>query len=430
MKRRAFRAAALTLEIVERRRVSFDKAFLEALGRVGGSGYGRLAYDYALLGILHYRAADRALSLEGLENTPLRRRCAFRVAYGILKCETGLGVEDVASMCGGLLSKRMLEALRRHRAISLDDLVGGLPEMERIAIRYSVPTWLVERLARYLGRRELERLLKALARRILWVRANTLRAKVDDVAKKLMRIAKVKRDRDYDFMFEILEGHERVLSSTILERGEAVVHDKASTIVVDALSPEAGEIVLDMAAAPGIKTSLISQLTSDSALVVAADVSTTRTLEMRRLLARLGVRNAHPLVADSTRMAYGRSFDRVLLDAPCSNTGAIATDPGLRISLREEERVSKFVKIQRELLRAAISAVKRGGCVVFSTCSLLPEEGELVVERVASELGLDLETSGVPGSPGYRGFRISERVKRLFPHRNRTAGFFVAKICT
>lgn len=162
-----------------------------------------------------------------------------------------------------------------------------------------------------------------------------------------------------------------------------------------------------------------------AAEVVAVDASRGRVEEMKELLSKLGVRNVHIVVADSASLKLAWKFERVLLDAPCTNSGAIASDPALRLALWEEPDVDRYTKLQTSLLKNSLQHLESGGLLVYSTCSLLSEEGEKVVDAALQPERLD--PSGMIGENGYTGFSCSSRVRRLFPHLHRTTGFFLAR---
>ncbi|RLE99054.1 MAG: RsmB/NOP family class I SAM-dependent RNA methyltransferase [Thermoprotei archaeon] len=420
----SFRLATITLELVERRGLSLEAAFREALRKVGRREEGALRL--AREALRRFAEADLLLKAHGLAGIPLRRRCAFRVAYAALAAGAW-PVESIRALGGGLLSGRLRALLSRRGLEEARELASRLPPEERLAVENSFPPWLVKRLVKRLGLREAERLVKACARRVLWVRVNTLKARRGEVLSRLRRYATVREDRDFPELVELV-GLDELPPELLkmMERGLIVPQDKGSVAVVHALEPRGELLVLDAAAAPGVKTSLIQQLSSNAAEVVAVDVSGRRVKAMASLLSRLGVRGVHIVQGDSRLMAYSRRYDRVLLDAPCTNTGAIASDPSLRLSLWREPRVRDYAALQAALLENSLKHLKQGGLLVYSTCSLLEEEGEEVVEPWLS-FGYSLSPEGVIGEPGYGGFRCSSHVRRLYPHRHRTTGFFIAR---
>ena len=412
--------ASITLETIERRRCSFDSAFQAALGKVRAGPEDRgLAYRWAQLALRHFAEADLVLESAGAGGIPLRRKCAFRVAYALVR-EGELDEGRVRAVRGGLLSNRLLPLLGREPDLS------GLDEVGRLSVAYSTPRWIVEELVSNLRVSGARRVLEASWRRTLWVRVNTLKVGVDEAVERLERCGvRVRRDREVDFLLEVV-GYGGPLSALPpFKRGEVVLQDRGSVEVVRALDPRPGELVLDMAAAPGLKTSLIEQLSGGGAWVVAVDVSARRMEEMRGLARRFGC-DPWMVLADSTRAPLRGGFDKVLIDAPCTNSGALSSDPGLRLALWRRPDVKRYAAVQASMIGVGASLLREGGVMVYSVCSFLGEEGE--AHFVRGGLPLALDPGRTAGLPGYRAYgRVGELTRRLYPHVHRTTGFFIAR---
>lgn len=416
----AFRLATLTLELIERHGLSLETAYLEAARRVGRRDPSALRL--ARIALQNFAKADLLLKVHKLDNLPIRRRCAFRVAFALTLTGGEPGCTEV-----GLLSGRLRSLITRKNIEKVEQIISTLPLRDKIAVEHSFPPWIFEEVSRFLGLNEAKRLVEACDRRIIWLRVNELKIKIND-AIKLFKKYKInfQEDKDFPEIFELTNVEEIPTAvQKMIERGLLVVQDKGSVAVAHALGISKRLLVLDAAAAPGMKTSMIQQLSENEAEVVAVDVSKRRLQEMRSLLSRLGVRNVQLVHSDSRRIRFSRSFDKVLLDAPCTNTGAIASDPALRLSLWKPPQLEKHTSLQLELLRNALEQLKPGGLLVYSTCSLLSKEGEFIVDRVARG---SLSEEGVIGWPGYPGFKCSRKVRRLYPHVHRTTGFFISKM--
>lgn len=166
------------------------------------------------------------------------------------------------------------------------------------------------------------------------------------------------------------------------KRGEFYVQDPSTLIAVDVLDPQPGESVLDLCAAPGGKTTYIAQKMQNRGRIIAADSSNVRLGLVAENCRRLGVTIVATVACADGRCLRGQQFDRVLVDAPCSNTGVMRRRPDLRWRLEEKE-IARLAGVQRALLATARQFVKPGGVLVYSTCSLEPEENEQVVAPVA-----------------------------------------------
>jgi 16S rRNA (cytosine967-C5)-methyltransferase len=182
-----------------------------------------------------------------------------------------------------------------------------------------------------------------------------------------------------------------VQASQALRQGRVVVQDEASQLVADLLMPQAGQRVLDLCAAPGIKAGQIAQSLGRGTLV-ACDLSASRLRTMARLLPHWLPKEVQWLAIqlDATQaLPFRCPFERILLDAPCSGTGTLARNPEIKWRLREAD-LKRMAEAQVKMLKSALGALSSAGRLVYATCSLEPEENEEVVERVLEE------------SPGYR----------------------------
>jgi len=322
------------------------------------------------------------------------------------------------------LRRRLSKQLPR-RVESVEEVLEAIEDpVERIAVKHSYPKWFAEKFARLLGLEETERLLEALNREVWWIRVNTLKTDVDTIVERLWeKGVVVKRDPDLPYMLRVVDYTEPLHHLEEMWRGEIVFQDKASAMVVEALEPQPGDYIVDFAAAPGIKATLIAMLTGNKARMTLLDVSRERTKRMLRVLKMYGVdlTRVDIAVVDSRTWWSPRHQPKILLDAPCSSSGAIGKDPAIKMHLETRDWVERFTPLQHQLL---VNAATQAETIVYATCSILPEEGEEQVEKAKLE---PLEPS-IPGSPGYPGYKASPKVRRYHPHIHETQGFFIAKL--
>jgi len=225
--------------------------------------------------------------------------------------------------------------------------------------------------------------------------------------------------------------------------GHYMLQSAASLWPVIALDPQPGERVVDLASAPGGKTSHIAQLQGHTGVLVANDLKKQRIASLQANLTRLGVTNSVICCMDGRKLPDAiRSFDRALLDAPCTGLGVLARDPAARTQ-KSMEDVLKMAQLQKQLILAAIDCVdahsKSGGVIVYSTCSVAVEENEAVVNyalrkrnvRLVPFLGEDGSDVGRPGFTAYASGSFHpdlRHTRRFYPHVHNMDGFFVAKL--
>ena len=198
--------------------------------------------------------------------------------------------------------------------------------------------------------------------------------------------------------------------------GRFSVQDPATSASVRLLDPQPGERVLDACAAPGGKTMMMAERMNDSGEIVAADSQTDRLAVLRENLQRMAIRSATIVQADAARpdfagVADGRPFDRILLDVPCTNTGVLRRRPDARWRF-SEARLTEATRTQSALLDVVAGLLKPGGRLVYSTCSLEPEENERLVEAWLA---------------AHPRFKLLDS-RRLFPPETQTDGAYAAAV--
>lgn len=285
-----------------------------------------------------------------------------------------------------------------------------LDPLERIAIKTSHPSWLIDRWTRSFGEAEAEAFAAAnnvvppAAFRIVGTKANE--------SKVLAKLSAAGATLDSS---DVAEGAWRVSGATSLLRelsaaGEIYLQDEASQLVAQIVAAKPGERVLDLCAAPGGKTTQMANRSGDGALIVAGDLSATRMATIIATMRLHQLQSITPVLLDATEQLpfEPRSFDKVLVDAPCSGTGTLRRNPEIRWRLSPAD-FEPLAEQQKQILRRAVEMVKPGGSLIYSTCSVEYDENEQVIQDV---LASDDR------------FRLLETI-RTWPHREGSDGFFI-----
>jgi 16S rRNA (cytosine967-C5)-methyltransferase len=283
------------------------------------------------------------------------------------------------------------------------------------ALGWSQPEWLVTRWQKRFGAEKTAQLLE-------WnntppknfARANTLKTDAGKLIEK-WREENVEYDfvrRDWleeNLIFE-LKSHPALNSLASFRAGWFYIQDPSTLLAGCKLGAQPGETILDLCAAPGGKTTFIAQLMNNKGKIVANDLSEARLKLIRENCARLGVMNVEA-VSNSSFSILHSSFDRILVDAPCSNTGVMRRRVDLRWRISPEE-ISRLRQTQLDLLKFAATKLKPGGVLVYSTCSLEPEENSEVVKEFLHE---------------HNYFKL-ESERELLPFADNVDGAFAAKL--
>jgi len=280
------------------------------------------------------------------------------------------------------------------------------------ALGFSHPEWLCERWQKRWGQEKLRRLLEwNNTPPVAFARLNRLRAAPEQLITQWEAEGVRFVARQFDWVpervvFE-LSSVPPLTALPSFQQGLFYVQDPGTLLAVTKLDPQPGESVLDLCAAPGGKTMLIAQLMQNRGRIVARDNQPHRLKLIEENCARLGVSCVETALAAvrASPAARPRLFDRVLVDAPCSNTGVMRRRIDLRWRLRPQE-IDRLRAGQLELLHQAALELKPGGTLVYSTCSLEPEENEQVVQRAltsASILRLEGQKRSLPFQDGLDG---------------------------
>ena len=315
----------------------------------------------------------------------------------------------------------------------------GKKEIERLSLEIAIPTFSIKKLATVMDLETIRANIKQMdgkeGNETLFFRLNDLifdenqQGSLDFILKELEEQGiNAKRDTHFSKVFYTeLKNKKKILLNRSYKEGKLFMQDKASFAVTHLLEPHANELICDMCAAPGIKTSIIAQLSQNQAKIIANDFSKQRLSVTRQLLRKLNVLNTNLINSDGIKLPvrFTNFFDKILLDAPCTGSGTFSTNPELKWR-QNEGFLHQNLVLQEKLLKNAINLLRPSGILVYSTCSLYPEEGELQVLKILNHFkpmelpkwfspSYEIDHQHIPGTG------------RLFPAIHQTKGFFIAK---
>ena len=415
---RLVNARELALDLLGRcakSRALADELLERALAESGLTGP-----DRAFVTELFYGCLRRKLSLEfllaRLADKPPRPIIARILSLGlyqlfILKTPAHAAVNETVALAKRYVGEpetKFVNAILRRADRDRDALLEKLNATRETQpwVYYSHPQWLWERWAARLGRDEAAALCEWNNQPpSIYIRINTLKA-----ATKPADITAEPTDHPLCWRVTDMAG---LFQAESFANGEFYVQDPSTLVAVDMLDPQPGDSVLDMCAAPGGKTTYLAQKMQNRGRIIAADSTNSRLALVGENCRRLGVDIVATLACEGTRLdrcLRGDEFDRVLVDAPCSNTGVLRRRADLRWRMEKNE-FARLATLQGKLLASAAKFTKRHGVLVYSTCSLEPEENERVVETFQT---------------AHPDFAL-ESTRSLFPSRDGLDGAFVAR---
>jgi 16S rRNA (cytosine967-C5)-methyltransferase len=320
---------------------------------------------------------------------------------------------------GGLVNAILRRATREP---DFDPASEVQDPIDRVAVSTSHPPWLLERWTNAFGAVQAEGFARANNESApLAIRVVRKRAGESGVLEQL-------RQAGADVVSsKIAGGAWRIAGAGILlrqlvGRGEVYIQDEASQLVAETLDARPGHKVLDLCAAPGSKTTQIADLSLDSATIVASDIHEHRLNTVVQTAKLQGLSSIQALRLDGLQSLpfADHSFDRVLVDAPCSGTGTLRRNPEIRWRISPAD-IDDLSARQRRLLQNAASVVKTGGRLIYSTCSVEPDENEYVAQWfLENNSGFRLAELGVDAS-----LVTTSGAARTWPHREGSDGFFL-----
>ncbi|MNW28397.1 Ribosomal RNA small subunit methyltransferase B [compost metagenome] len=335
------------------------------------------------------------------------------------------GHQGISGMVNGVLRSMLREPDKLE--ISAD-----LPTARRIALEHSHPEWLVERWIAQYGEAVAEEICRANNEPpVVSVRVNTTMISRERLLEemKLAGLDAVPSELT-SYGIVVRSGGNMALTSWYQD-GLLSVQDESSMLVAEAVAPEPDMHVLDCCAAPGGKTAHMAELMKDRGVIIANDLHPHKRQLIQEQAERLGLDSIEAVTGDAQELGerYAESsFDRILLDAPCSGFGVIRRKPDLRWS-KSEQDVQDIVALQADLLRQASVLLRPGGILVYSTCTIELNENERQIQRFLQD---HPDFSLMPDDPSIwshvpKALR-KEGSLQILPQHFRSDGFYIARL--
>ena len=422
-----------TIRATFEREAHTELAFRQAADAAGLDGRERAQAQRLSYGAVQRRGTIDA-ALERLVDRPLREidpPVLAGLRLGVYELLFADGTPDHAAVDQAVeLVKRagaphasgfvnaVLRRVGREREALVEALLSDDSTPESAAVKHSAPLWLAQMWWRELGPEDARSLLAACNEpQESAFRVNTLRTDPESVLARLRDAGVTASGAPYAAMDQIkrtgsewplgaaemivVEGQTGGLVPELIAAGELTPQSRGSAAVVEVLDPQPGEHILDLCAGPGIKTGQIAARMGDRGEVISVESDPERAAEVAAQATRLGLRSVTVIEADATEAGMAPGFDRVLLDAPCSDLGALASRPDARWR-KSPATIERLVEVQSELLQRGLEALRPGGTLVYSTCTISKRENEDAID--------------------------AEYSVQLRPDRDRTTGFFIGRM--
>jgi len=327
-----------------------------------------------------------------------------------------------AAHCAGLINATLRALITKRKTLKWPDPQKDL--VRRLSVEFSHPEWMVKR---WLARIGLSKTKLHLAfnnekpdvffrRQFRGLSRPQFEAEVKDICDGAT---------GFQNLYYRLRKPVQPDMNQLFKAGECTVQASSSGWVVAMLDVAAGDLVLDLCSAPGGKSALIAELAGETGEVVACEIRANRMRSALETFRRMHLTNILPLICDASTLPFRGTFDKVLLDAPCSGSGVLHRYPEGRY-IKKEEDLPRLAQRQTALLDAAASVVRLGGILVYSTCSIEPEENEDIVKAFCNthtNFILEAPPQTVPQK-----FIGHDKFLRITPYEHKMDGMFSARL--
>lgn len=339
------------------------------------------------------------------------------------KVPKSAAVDESVKLCKkyGFKSANFVNAILRK--VEKEDYLefNQIPDkIQRISKMYSMPEWLIEEFLEEYDIQTVEEICKnSNLKPYTTIRINKLKITKDNLIKQLEE-KQISYKESYLEDFIYLEKVKNISNIDLFQKGYFTVQDEGAGIISIMLEPKQGQKILDACSAPGGKTTYIAELIKDNGQIIAWDLYPHRLELVKQNINRLGIKSIKTQVKDATILdeSYIEKFDKILIDVPCLGFGVMKRKPDIKWQ-RNKQDIKKITKIQIQILNICSNYLKKGGEILYSTCSILKKENQDIINEFLKLRNVEKNRTEV---------KFEKIMEKLILPKDKTDGFYICKL--
>ena len=337
---------------------------------------------------------------------------------------------NLAKRYGHKSSSNFVNAiLRKVEKEDLEELNNIENNVERISKTTSMPEWIVEELLKEKTVEETEKICQNSNKKPnLTIRINNLKISKEELEKQFKK-ANIEFEEGILEDFLVLKKIKNIENLELFKKGYFSIQDEAAGFTTIVLNPQKGDYVLDACSAPGGKTTYMAQWMQNEGKIEAWDIYDHRIKLIKENANKLGIKIIQTNINDATiyKEEYKEKFDKILLDVPCLGIGVMKRKPDIKWQ-RKQEDINEITKIQYQILEKCSKYLKKGGELVYSTCSILKEENEEIIKKfIKNYPEFKIANYNIKQNNYFYKYIEDGKYLKVYPNEN-TDGFFICKI--
>ena len=322
------------------------------------------------------------------------------------------------------------EIVRNIESVTMEMLKRNKDEVSLLSLKYSTPTWIIRKLFSQWGENFSLDFLNSIQTVLpTYIRVNTLKSELKEIESVLTSFdIKYQIDKDVPNLIQIKKSPIALPRLDIFKDGKIVIQQKSSALVSLILNPKPQDLILDLCAAPGQKSSHLAALINSGKNIFACELNERRVSILKQRMELLGVKGIEIVNTDSRMISslFNNKFNKILLDPPCTGSGTYSTRPETKFRL-EKRDLKFYTNIQKKLLDESARILEDGGEITYSTCSIFKDENVYVIEKFLSK-HTNFSISKMEPMIGLRIESLENKAQMLTPSLHNTEGFFIVKL--